>query len=130
MTGYNDAFFIDGATKEKLIAEDSTNWTREQENAYKAAKRYLNYTAFSKQGLIDQLSSEYGDQYPTDVATFAVEQLEERGEVDWFEQAERSAKHYLSYMEFSRQELIDQLSSEYGEQFTVEQAEAAVEKVY
>lgn len=115
---------------EEPTVADESSWTREQQNAYKAAKSYLNFLPFSKQGLIEQLSSEYGDQYPEEVAVFAVEQLEERGEVDWYEQAEKCAKSYLEVMDFSRQELIDQLSSEYGDQFTVEQAEAAVEKVY
>lgn len=30
-------------------------------NAYRSAQSYLDYKGFSKQGLIDQLSSEYGD---------------------------------------------------------------------
>ena len=94
---------------EEPTVADESSWTREQQNAYKAAKSYLNFLPFSKQGLIEQLSSEYGDQYPEEVAVFAVEQLEERGEVDWYEQAEKCAKSYLEVMDFSRQELIDQL---------------------
>ena len=64
------------------------------------------------------------------MATFAVEQLETNGEVDWYEQAEKCAQEYLEYSEFSKQGLIDQLTSEYGEGFTYEEASAAVEKVY
>ena len=56
--------------------------------------------------------------------------IEERGEVDWVEQAKKSAQNYLDFSDFSKQGLIDQLSSEYGEQFTVEQATEAVEAVY
>lgn len=122
---------IAGASGNGNNSNDGTeDWTNEQKNAYSSAKQYLQYTAFSRQGLIDQLSSEYGDGYPEDVAEFAVEQLEERGEVDWYEQAEKSARQYLEYSSFSKKELIDQLSSEYGENFTQDQAEKAVEAVY
>jgi hypothetical protein len=73
---------------------------------------------FSRQGLIDQLSSEFGDQYSVADATFAVDSLN----VDWNQQAVTSAQSYLDFTGFSCQGMIDQLSSEFGEQFTVEQA--------
>ena len=97
--------------------------TKSQEQAIKSAKRYLEFSAFSRQGLIDQLSSEYGEQFPIEDATYAVDYLESTGQVDWNEQAAKSAAKYLDFSSFSRQGLIDQLSSEYGEKFTVEQAE-------
>ena len=97
--------------------------TKSQEQAIKSAKRYLEFSAFSKQGLIDQLSSEYGEQFPLEDATFAVEYLESNGQVNWNEQAAKCAARYLEFSSFSRQGLIDQLSSEYGDKFTVEQAE-------
>lgn len=103
--------------------------TKSQEQAIKSAKSYLEYSAFSRQGLIDQLSSEYGEKFPIEDATYAVDYLESTGQVDWNEQAAKSAANYLSYSSFSRQGLIDQLSSEYGEKFTVEQAEYAANKV-
>lgn len=98
-------------------------------NAYMAAKNYLSFTAFSRQGLIDQLSSEYGDGYTVEQATAAVDLLEQNGEVDWNEQAVNSAKSYLETTSFSRQGLIDQLSSDYGSKFTQEQAEYAADQV-
>ena len=87
-------------------------------NARRSAESYLEFRGFSRQGLIDQLSSEYGDQYPVEAATAAVDSLA----VDWNAQAVRAAESYLEFQAFSRQGLIDQLSSEYGDQFTVEQA--------
>ena len=48
--------------------------------------------------------------------------------MDWNEQAAKSAKEYLDYDSFSRQGLIDQLSSEYGEGFTMAQAIYGVNK--
>ncbi len=43
--------------------------------------------------------------------------------------ADEWANKLMEFSSFSRDELIDQLSSEYGSQFTREQAEYAVEQV-
>lgn len=74
--------------------------------------------SFSRQGLIDQLSSGYGSQFPVEDATFAVDSLN----WDWNEQATKKGQSYLDFMAFSCRGLIDQLSSPYGSQFTIEQA--------
>ncbi len=100
-------------------AEPDDGLTPSQRNAVRAAESYLEFQAFSRQGLIDQLSSEYGSQFPLADATFAVDSLN----VNWNEQAAKSAASYLEFQAFSCQGLIDQLSSEYGSQFTVAQAQ-------
>jgi hypothetical protein len=92
--------------------------TNQQQNAVRSAREYLNLTAFSRQGLIDQLSSAYGDKYSVQDATIAVDSLN----VDWNAEAVQSAKDYLKLTAFSCQGLIDQLDSPYGEKFTVAQA--------
>ena len=92
--------------------------TGPQKNAVRSAEAYLGMTGFSKAGLIEQLSSDYGEGYSLADATKAVESLS----VDWNEQAFRSAKQYLSMSGFSCQGLIEQLSSEYGSKFTPSQA--------
>ena len=111
-------------------ADPTAEFTVEQKNAYKSGENYLDMMGMSKQGLIDQLSSEYGDKYPLDVAEFAVEQLEKNGVADWDAECEESAQSYLDMMPMSKEELIDQLCSDYGDKYTREQAERAVEKVY
>ena len=131
----NEEVAVEETAAEEATAEETTinpqaSWSREQQNAYKAGLSYLEFMSFSRQGLIDQLSSEYGDQYPLEVAEFAVNAIEEDGLVDWDAECEEAAESYLSFMTFSKQELIDQLCSDYGDQFTREQAERAVEKVY
>lgn len=93
-------------------------YTASQENAIASAVDYLDYSAFSRVGLIDQLSSKYGDGFPKADAVFAVNHIK----VDWNQQAAASAKDYLDYSSFSRQGLIDQLESEYGDQYTHAQA--------
>ena len=74
---------------------------------------------FSRLGLIQQLSSKYGDGYSVADATFAVDSLK----VDWNAQAALSAKNYIKMSPFSCSGLIEQLSSSAGEQFTAAQAQ-------
>ncbi len=88
------------------------------DNAIRSAESYKTFN-FSRQGLIDQLSSEFGDQYPVDVATQAVDSLG----IDWMAEAVEAARDYLLYSGYSHAGLVDQLSSEYGDQFTPEEAE-------
>lgn len=75
-------------------------------------------TGFSRDGLIEQLSSPYGDGYSVSDATAAVDSLS----VDWNAQAVRSAEQYLQMTGFSCSGLIEQLSSEYGSKYTIDQA--------
>lgn len=83
-----------------------------QKNALKTAKSYLDYSAFSYSGLIEQLEYE---KYSKDEAIYAVDNCG----ADWNEQAKKAAKSYMSYSSFSKDGLIEQL--EY-EGFTKEQA--------
>jgi hypothetical protein len=99
-------------------AETYGNLTAAQRNAVRSANQYLEMSGFSRQGLIDQLSSEYGEQFSVADATAAVDNLN----VDWNAQAARSAASYLEMSGFSCKGLIEQLSSTNGEKFTVEQA--------
>jgi len=92
--------------------------TGPQKNAVRSANNYLNMAGFSRSGLIEQLSSPYGDEYDVDDATAAVDSLS----VDWNEQAVRSATQYLQLSGFSCRGLIEQLSSEYGSKYTNSQA--------
>ena len=90
----------------------------------RAAKEYLDVMAYSKKGLIKQLSSSYGSQFTEAEATYGVENCG----ANWYEQASRAAKEYLDVMAYSRDELIRQLSSSYGSQFTYEEAVYGVEQ--
>lgn len=87
-------------------------FTASQENAISSAESYLDFAAFSKSGLIDQLEFE---KYSTADARFAVNHIT----VNWNEQAAKSATSYLDFGSFSRQGLIDQLEFE---GFTTQQA--------
>nr|WP_319448303.1 Ltp family lipoprotein [Mycobacterium sp. RTGN8] len=100
------------------------NFTSAQKNAIKSAKSYLDYTSFSKQGLIKQLQSE---DFSEADAAFAVENIETNSGVNWSEQAVKSAKSYLDYTSFSLSGLVDQLKSE---GFTPSEAEYGANTAY
>ena len=87
--------------------------TVSQENAVAKAKSYLNYTAFSHDGLVAQL--EY-DQFSRADAVYGAN----NSGANWNEQAAKKAKAYIEYSAFSRGSLIDQLKYD---RFTQAQAE-------
>lgn len=108
------------------VAQEKPEMTRSQQNAVESAKNYLDTQAFSKKGLIQQLSSSAGDDFPRADARFAVNHIH----VDWNQQAVKAAREYLDTQSFSKSSLIQQLSSSAGSGFTRAQAEYAVSKVY
>ena len=110
---------------EEVTLEKPKGLTRPQKNAVRSAKQYISMTGFSRDGLIDQLSSEYGDGYEVADATAAVDSLN----IDWNEQAVKSAKQYLDMTSFSCNGLIDQLSSSAGDKYTVDQATFGAKQV-
>jgi len=96
----------------------SPSLTAAQRNALRSANAYLKLSGFSRRGLIDQLSSDFGDKFSVADATAAVDSLN----IDWNTQAARSAAAYLKLSGFSCRGLIEQLSSDHGDKYTVEQA--------
>ena len=109
---------VSAETENAVVAEDN-GMTNQQKNAVRSAKNYIGLQGFSRDGLINQLSSSAGDGYNIDDATIAVDSLG----IDYNEQAGRSAENYLSIMGFSCDGLVEQLSSSAGDKYTKEQAE-------
>lgn len=108
--------------QEKLEQEQNQkieNATIGEKNALDKAKSYLDYTAFSKEGLIEQLEYE---GFTNAEAKFGVDNCG----ANWNEQAAKKAKQYMDYSSFSKQGLIEQL--EY-EGFTSAQAEYGAKAV-
>jgi len=106
---------VDVAQEEEAKPE---GLSRPQKNAVRSAEQYISMSGFSRNGLIDQLSSEYGNGYEVSDATVAVDSLN----VDWNEQAVRTAQQYLDMSGFSCDGLIEQLSSEHGNKYSVSEA--------
>lgn len=105
-------------TEEPKPEKTEPEFTREEENAIQSARDYLDFSAFSRIGLIEQLEFE---GYPKKTAEKAVDYLD----VDWMEQAVKCAEDYLDYSSFSKQGLIDQLIFE---GFTDKQARHGAER--
>jgi nitrous oxide reductase accessory protein NosL len=110
----------DNATSDPVtITEETTttlNETPGQKNAREEAASYLEFTSFSRSGLIHQLEYE---GYTTEDATYGVDA---QG-ADWNEQAAKEAASYLESQQFSHIGLVDQLVYE---GFTPEEAEYGV----
>lgn len=75
---------------------------RERRRARARAQEHLDYAAFSRSGLVDQLEFE---GYTTKVARHAVDSLD----VDWAEQAARAAMNYREFESYSRRGVVAQL---------------------
>lgn len=89
----------DEEKKAKEIAD------KENENAINTAKQYLDYSGFSREGLIEQLEFE---GYPTESATYAADNCG----ANWNEECAETAQQYLDYSSFSRDGLYQQLQFE------------------
>lgn len=95
-------------TEEITTEQESSEYSNEtvsQTNARKKAEQYLDSSAFSRTGLIEQL--EYEEFSKVD-ATYGVDALK----VDWNEQAAKKAAQYLDSQAFSKNGLIEQLEFE------------------
>lgn len=90
-----------------------------QKNAVRKAKEYLNYSAFSHDGLVAQL--EY-DQFSHVDAVYGAD----NAGANWNEQAAKKAKSYMEYSAFSHGSLIEQLKYD---EFTQAQAEYGADAV-
>jgi hypothetical protein len=101
--------------------------TASQVQALAAAESYLgDGQGFSRLGLIGQLDSSYGNSFSAADATWAVD----HSDANWDAQAVDCAKGYVSDGQgFSREGLIQQMTSAYGNKFTEAQAEYAATAV-
>lgn len=94
-------------------------------NALQKAESYCNRMYMSKQGVYDQLTSEYGDNFPEDAAQYAIDNVQ----ADWDNNALKKAESYSNNMHMSQKGIYDQLVSEYGEQFTESEAQYAIDNI-
>lgn len=92
-------------------------------NALEQAYQYGETMNMSKDGIYDQLTSEYGGQFEKDAAKYAVDNVK----IDWNANAVVQAKEYSKSMNMSKKAVYDQLVSEYGGKFTKKQAQYGVD---
>ncbi|MBQ1312176.1 MAG: Ltp family lipoprotein, partial [Blautia sp.] len=91
-----------------------------EKSAIQSAREYLAISAFSKQGLIDQLVYEGFSESEAENAVGSIS-------IDWKEQAYESAKEYLDIMNFTISDLTAQLVYD---GFTSEEVTYGVDKAY
>lgn len=98
---------------------------REHKAALEKAKTYAEVMHMSKAGIYDQLTSEYGENFPKEAAQYAIDNIE----FDWKDAALKKAQLYAESMSMSNADIYDQLISEHGEKFTKEEAQYAVDNL-
>lgn len=98
---------------------------REYKAALKKAEQYAENMHMSKAGVYDQLTSEYGENFPKEAAQYAIDNIV----FDWKENALKKARSYAETMSMSDSAIHDQLISEYGEKFTEEEAKYAIDNL-
>ena len=101
------------------------NIPREYKSALKKAEMYATTMHMSKAGIYDQLTSEYGENFPPEAAQYAIDNIEH----DWKANALKKAETYAEMMSMSDAAIYDQLISEYGEKFTPEEAQYAIDNL-
>jgi hypothetical protein len=105
-------------------AQETTQPTipAEYSSALAKAKSYSDTQHMSKQGLYDQLTSEYGEKFTAPAAQYAIDNLV----ADYNANALAKAKSYQNLQHMSPAAIHDQLTSQYGEKFTVAEADYAI----
>lgn len=103
----------------------SSNVSSEFKAALNKAQTYSDRMHMSKQGLYNQLTSQYGEKFPEDAAKYAVDNIN----VDWNKNALEKGKSYATKMHMSKQGIYNQLVSEFGEKFLPEEAQYAIDNI-
>lgn len=116
------------ADKPEQISETQTKTPSvpiEYRNALKQAASYATRMHMSKQGVYDQLVSEYGEQFSPEAAQYAIEKVQ----ADWNKNALMQARQYQERMAMSRARIREQLMSPHGEKFTEAEADYAIQNL-
>ena len=112
-------------TSSSSNSSEESNVPTSYTSALHKAKTYSDTMHMSKQGIYDQLTSEYGEKFPADAAQYAIDNID----ADWNANALAKAKEYQETLSMSKQAIYDQLISEYGEKFTPEEAQYAIDNL-
>lgn len=106
-----------------LLSQKGRNPPIEYQNALRKAEYYSKTMHMSKQGIYNQLTSEYGEKFSADASQYAIDNMT----ADWNQNALEKAKSYQKTMSMSKNAIYDQLISDYGEKFTKEEAKYAID---
>lgn len=115
--------FDDDASTTPSFSDDYSTLDYESQNCYDTAMSYLDFMAFSKNDLIQQLQH---DGYTDNAISNALDLLE-KDYVSWDIEAVKKAQEYMETFSFSQQRLYEQLVHD---GFTEEQANYGASYVY
>jgi hypothetical protein len=121
-------------SKNKKIAKEVSKAAKSSESSSKKIPReyisalikgqeYANRMYMSKKAIYDQLTSDYGEKFSPEAATYAINNIK----ANWNKNALQKAKDYQEEQNMSPDAIYDQLTSDSGEQFTPEEANYAVQ---
>ena len=102
--------------------EKKSNIPAEYASALNQAGSYANTMHMSKQGVYDQLVSEFGGKFSAKAAQYAIDNVKS----DWNANALAKAKDYQTQQSLSPSAIHDQLTSAAGEKFTTAEADYAL----
>lgn len=131
-SGYNSASVKSSYSSSKSnystysgsVTTPSADVSTEYQNALTKGLSYAKNLHMSKKGVYDQLTSSYGEGFSADAAQYAIDNMTG---VDWNANALAKAQEYYTGMSMSKSAVYDQLTSEYGEQFTASEAQYAID---
>lgn len=120
----------DKGTTANTIAGTPTTKTEEKKpsvpaeytSALNQADSYANTMHMSKQGVYNQLTSQYGGKFSAKAAQYAIDNVKS----DWNANALAKAKDYQKQQSLSPSAIHDQLTSAAGEKFTTAEADYAI----
>jgi hypothetical protein len=95
----------------------------EYKSALAKATSYASTMHMSKQGVYDQLTSDYGEKFSAEAAQYGIDNVK----ADWDANALAKAKDYQDSMQMSPAAIHDQLTSQYGEKFAASEADYAIQ---
>lgn len=124
-SGNSDNTSVDSTVSNQYAKIENLDIPTEYKSAFKKAIIYSDTMYMSKAGIYEQLTSEFGENFSSEAAQYAVENLE----ADYNSNALVKAKSYSDDMHMSKLGIYDQLISEYGEKFTKTEAQYAVDNL-
>ncbi|MGN8884514.1 Ltp family lipoprotein [Ligilactobacillus salivarius] len=121
-------------SKNKKIAKEVSKAAKSSESSSKKIPReyvsalikgqgYADRMYMSKKAIYDQLTSNYGEKFSPEAATYAINNIK----ANWNKNALQKAKDYQEEQNMSPDAIYDQLTSDYGEQFTPDEANYAIQ---
>jgi Host cell surface-exposed lipoprotein len=111
------------AAKKESESKPADNVPVEYKSALNQAGSYAKTMHMSKQGVYDQLVSEFGGKFSEAAAQYAIDNVK----ADWNANALAKAKDYQKSMSMSPAAIHDQLTSSAGEKFTAAEADYAIQ---